>query len=134
MVFCARPLFRNGLLCGACAVSRLSPKGRRQADPLSLGTRHCAPGRPAGTYADWAAAWRGVATIWRERRDWPAGGQHDYARASRLASALTKAAPDLAAEGFDVHVPELRGWAASGGDLPLVVADRVAGRLVEFVE
>jgi DNA-binding transcriptional ArsR family regulator len=91
-------------------------------------------GRPAGTYVDWAAAWRGVATIWRELRDWPAGGERDHARVSRLASALTKAAPDLAAEGFDVHVPELRGWAASGADLPLVVADGVAGRLFEFVE
>ncbi len=91
-------------------------------------------GRPAAPYVDWSAGWRGVAMLWRELRDWPVGAERDHARVSRLASALVKATPGLAAEGFDLHVPDLRGWAARGDDLPVTLVDRVAERLTELVD
>lgn len=91
-------------------------------------------GQSTAAYVDWASTLRGVALIWRELQVWPAGGEVGHAEASRLAQALGAAASDLAAEGFEYHIPDLRGWAARKGDLPVRVAEEVAQRVEEFVE
>jgi hypothetical protein len=94
-----------------------------------------AVGQSPVRYVEWAAVWHGVAAVWRELQEWRANTDLDHGRLSRLASTLVEAAPDLAGEGFDFHVPELRGWAAAAeGDLPVSVADRLTDRLAAFVE
>lgn len=90
-------------------------------------------GQPTAPYVDWASTLRGVALIWRELQVWPAGGEVGHAEASGLAQALGAVASDLAAEGFDYHIPDLRGWAAREGDLPVRVAEDVIQRVEEFV-
>jgi hypothetical protein len=117
-------------LSAAKLVSRRD-EGRRIR--YRLEPRLAAVGQPAAPYVEWAAVWRGIGAVWRGMQDWPAVGEVEHSRLSRLASILVKAAPDLGAEGFDVHVPEMSGWAATDGDLPIVVANRVAERLSEFV-
>jgi hypothetical protein len=91
-------------------------------------------GRPTAAYVDWPSTLRGVALIWRELQQWPAGGEVGHKEASRLAQALGAAAPDLASEGFEHHIPDLRGWAAREGDIPVRVVEEVAQRVDEFVQ
>lgn len=84
-------------------------------------------------YVDWASTLRGVTLVWRELQTWPEGGDVGYAEVSRLVKTLGAAAPDLAAEGFECHIPDLRGWAAREADIPGRVVEDVARRIEEFV-
>lgn len=117
---CLRDLAAAGL-----AVRRQS--GRRIL--YRLDSKVADVGRPAPRYVDWAAALRGVSSIWRELREWPSDDTADHAAASHLAQALTVATPDLAAEGFECHVPDLRGWAAGKTEHPLRVVDGIIRRI-----
>ncbi len=92
-----------------------------------------AVGTPIAPYVDWAAAFRGLALLWHRLQMWPtATGDVGHAEASGLVQALVKAAPDLAAEGFDYHLPEMRGWANRGIEVPLEVVEDITRRIEEL--
>lgn len=89
---------------------------------------------PVAGYVDWASALRGVTALWRELQVWPPKDDPEYAWVSHLVQTLVAVTPCLAAEGFEYHVPDLRGWAATGGDLPVQVVGEVIVRIGRYAE
>jgi hypothetical protein len=99
-----------------------------------LGPELAVLGQGGSAYVDWASVLRGMAAIWHEIGSWKEGGEQEYAKLSRLAQVLADAQTDLGAEGFDINIPEIRGWARDGGDLPLLEIDRITEHLAKYAE
>lgn len=94
-----------------------------------------AVGTPIAPYVDWATAFRGLALLWHRLRMWPAAtGDVGHAEASALVQTLVKAAPDLAAEGFEYHLPEMRGWANRGIEFPQRVVEDITRKIEDLAQ
>ena len=86
-------------------------------------------GATAPLYVAWDRAWPALVEV-LGALDSPALSAD--AQWSRLAASLDNARSGLAAEGFDVHVPDLTGWALQGSRVLEVIMDAIVGRLREL--
>lgn len=99
-------------------------EGRRTLYRLGEGLREA--GGQVPTYVDWVRVWPALVAILQalELED-----DSDDAAWLRLVRALEAQREALAAEGLDVHVPDLNGWARSGAHVLVPVADAVIARV-----
>lgn len=103
-------------------------EGKKTLYRLSAALRHAFPERPK--YVDWIQVWPALTEMIEVFRTTHSG---DEVRRVRLALVLAGHERALRAEGFDVEIGELRGWAVEGPELLERALARVTARVGELL-
>ncbi len=104
-------------------------EGKKALYRLNSGLRAAFPTVPP--FVDWVRLWPALVAI---LKDLEPAGESEEAAWVRLALSLEKRELGLRAEGFEVEVGELRGWARRGPEALVSVVERVTARLAELAQ
>jgi len=102
-------------------------EGKKALYRLSDGLRDAFPTRPL--FVDWIRVWPALAELLEALRT---AQLTEEAMWIRLAESLRKQEPALRAEGFEVEIGDLRGWARQGPDVLVDGVERVTAKAAEL--